>query len=73
MTSKVRMAARLLQKKLGMRYKMDVIPLDATLVRGSHGLHPDPIDGPLIIGPTDKVPLPSDMRDFPGYVRALIG
>ncbi|UJH90702.1 hypothetical protein LZ575_18335 [Antarcticibacterium sp. 1MA-6-2] len=27
----------LLKKKLGFRYLMDVIPLDATLVKGSHG------------------------------------
>ncbi|WP_286178246.1 alkaline phosphatase family protein [Rhodopirellula sp. JC639] len=73
MTSKVRMAGRLLQKKLGMRYKMDVIPLDPTLVRGSHGLHPDPIDGPIIIGPSDTHPLPADMRGFAGYIRALLG
>ncbi|MGI9466827.1 MAG: nucleotide pyrophosphatase/phosphodiesterase family protein, partial [Rubripirellula sp.] len=38
MTSKVRAMSRLAQKKIGMRYKMDVIPLDAQLVRGSHGL-----------------------------------
>ncbi|QEF96372.1 Type I phosphodiesterase / nucleotide pyrophosphatase [Stieleria maiorica] len=72
MTSKARMAGRLLQKKLGMRYKMDVIPLDATLVRGSHGLHPDPIDGPIVIGPSDKHPLPADMRGFADYVRSLL-
>jgi predicted AlkP superfamily pyrophosphatase or phosphodiesterase len=44
----VRVARRLAQKKLGFRYLMDVIPLDATLVKGSHGLlpaHPD--DGPV--------------------------
>ena len=40
MTSKIRAMARLAQKKLGLRYKMDVIPLDASLVRGSHGLRP---------------------------------
>lgn len=73
MTSKVRMAGRLLQKKLGMRYKMDVIPLDAKLVRGSHGLHPDPIDGPIVIGPSHDHPLPSDMRGFAGYIRSLLG
>ncbi|MGD1894159.1 MAG: alkaline phosphatase family protein, partial [Cyclobacteriaceae bacterium] len=28
---------KLLKKKLGFRYLMDVIPLDATLVKGSHG------------------------------------
>ena len=46
MTGKFRMIARLAQKKLGFRYKMDVIPLDATLVRGSHGLHTSTEDGP---------------------------
>jgi hypothetical protein len=33
-----------------MRYLMDVIPLDATLVKGSHGRPTDrPEDGPLLI------------------------
>lgn len=41
---------RLLQKKLGFRYLMDVIPLDASLVRGSHGRIPDaPQHGPLLM------------------------
>jgi predicted AlkP superfamily pyrophosphatase or phosphodiesterase len=34
---KLKIAWRLLQKKLGLRMLMDVIPLDATLVKGSHG------------------------------------
>jgi predicted AlkP superfamily pyrophosphatase or phosphodiesterase len=34
---KARIAKRLLQKKLGLRYLMDVIGLDATVVKGSHG------------------------------------
>jgi predicted AlkP superfamily pyrophosphatase or phosphodiesterase len=33
----LKIASKLLQKKLGFRYMMDVIPLDATLVKGSHG------------------------------------
>ncbi|GAB3927415.1 alkaline phosphatase family protein [Mucilaginibacter myungsuensis] len=37
MTSKGRAAYKLLRKKLGFRYVMDVIPLDATLIKGSHG------------------------------------
>lgn len=37
---KARIAWRLLQKKLGFRMLMDVIPLDASLVRGSHGACP---------------------------------
>ena len=47
---KVRVARRLLRKLLGFRYLMDVIPLDPSLVRGSHGLTPrDPLDGPVIL------------------------
>jgi predicted AlkP superfamily pyrophosphatase or phosphodiesterase len=37
MTSKFRAAYKLLRKKIGLRYIMDVIPLDATLIKGSHG------------------------------------
>ena len=37
MTSKTRAGYKLLRKKAGFRYVMDVIPLDATLVKGSHG------------------------------------
>jgi predicted AlkP superfamily pyrophosphatase or phosphodiesterase len=37
---KLKIAQRLLQKKLGFRMLMDVIPLDATLVKGSHGRRP---------------------------------
>ena len=39
---KLRIARRLLQKKLGMRYLMDVIGLDASIVKGSHGRLPTP-------------------------------
>jgi hypothetical protein len=39
-----------LLRKLGFRALMDVIPLDASLVKGSHGRVTDrPNDGPLII------------------------
>ncbi|TWU65081.1 Type I phosphodiesterase / nucleotide pyrophosphatase [Crateriforma conspicua] len=69
-TSMPRVVARLLQKKLGFRYKMDVVPLDPALVRGSHGLHPDDsADGPIIIGPQDP---PDDMRGFSDYVTRLL-
>jgi predicted AlkP superfamily pyrophosphatase or phosphodiesterase len=41
---------RLLKKALGFRYLMDVIPLDASLVRGSHGRLTDaPEQGPVFI------------------------
>ncbi len=42
---------RLVQKKLGFRTLFDVVPLDATLVRGSHGLQAENVDDrPLLIG-----------------------
>jgi predicted AlkP superfamily pyrophosphatase or phosphodiesterase len=42
--------ARLIKRKLGFRTLMDVIPLDASLVKGSHGrLTPDPTQGPLVM------------------------
>jgi predicted AlkP superfamily pyrophosphatase or phosphodiesterase len=47
---KLKIAWRLLQKKLGFRMLMDVIPLDATLVKGSHGRRPaDKMDWPVFI------------------------
>ncbi len=48
--AKAKIAWRLLQKKLGFRMLMDVIPLDATLVKGSHGRRPaNPNDYPVLI------------------------
>ncbi len=42
---------RLLQKKLGFRTLFDVVPLDPTLVRGSHGVAAaDPADRPVLVG-----------------------
>lgn len=47
---KLAVATRLARKALGMRYLMDVIGLDATVVRGSHGRPTDrEEDGPLFI------------------------
>jgi predicted AlkP superfamily pyrophosphatase or phosphodiesterase len=45
---------RLAQKKLGLRTLFDVIPLDPTLVRGSHGLPAEAADDqPILIGDGD--------------------
>jgi hypothetical protein len=53
MTSKARAAYKLLRKKAGLRYVMDVIPLDATLIKGSHGrLEKNTAFHPVLI--TDK-------------------
>ena len=68
LSSRPRAAARLLQKKLGFRYRFDVIPLQPRLVRGSHGLENDPQEGAVIVGPDP----PHDMRQFKAYVRGLL-
>ena len=56
-----RIAWRLLQKRLGFRMLMDVIPLDATLVRGSHGRTPrDPQEWPVLMSrPSGLLPGPA--------------
>ncbi|MGI4828361.1 MAG: alkaline phosphatase family protein [Janthinobacterium lividum] len=47
---KVKVGLKLLKKKLGFRYLMDVIPLDAGLVRGSHGRPTtEAANGPLLV------------------------
>ena len=47
---KLKILWRLLQKKLGFRMLMDVIPLDASLVKGSHGTRPNnPAAFPILI------------------------
>jgi predicted AlkP superfamily pyrophosphatase or phosphodiesterase len=47
---KLAIATRLARKMLGMRYLMDVISLDATIIKGSHGRPTDRAeDGPLFI------------------------
>ena len=46
---------RLLRKKLGFRMLMDLIPLDATLVKGSHGA-PPASDYPVMISTSGGLP-----------------
>ena len=48
--AKLSIGWRLTKRALGFRTLMDVIPLDATLVKGSHGRPTDdPTDGPVLI------------------------
>jgi predicted AlkP superfamily pyrophosphatase or phosphodiesterase len=62
---KMRVASKLAKKTLGFRMLMDVVPLDAKLVKGSHGRVPeDQADWPVLVG------------DFPSlqgaeYVKAV--
>jgi predicted AlkP superfamily pyrophosphatase or phosphodiesterase len=74
---KGRALARLLQKKLGYRTLFDVIPLDAALVHGSHGLRAvRDEDRPILIGDSPSPPAegPIPLSDVHGLVlRALLG
>jgi len=55
--AKLRLAVKLLSRKLGQRALLDVIPISGTaLVKGSHGLlTDDPLDGPLVISDTPEL------------------
>lgn len=56
---KLRIACRLAQKLLGFRYYMDVIGLDATIVRGSHGRLPavgrEASEGPVFVSSSKAI------------------
>ena len=60
---KLRIAKFLLKKKLGLRGLLDVIPLDATLVKGSHGRDHVP-DGecPVLLGTSYPVKSAEDVH-----------
>ena len=52
---KLRILYKLLLKNLGFRYLMDVIPVHASLVRGSHGRLPDhPSEGPVLLSTSKR-------------------
>jgi len=65
MFPKLRVARKLVAKKMGMRYLMDVIPLEASIVKGSHGLiSTDSENCAILIGdgpnpPEGKIPMTS--------------
>jgi predicted AlkP superfamily pyrophosphatase or phosphodiesterase len=72
---KAGMGMTLLRKKLGMRYRFRSCPLDASLVKGSHGLPAaDPQDGP-VLACSDEGALPEDpsMQDIKPMVLKLLG
>jgi len=52
----LKIASKLIKKKLGFRYLMNFIPLNAELIKGSHGRIPaDLKDWPLLIGDFDSI------------------
>ena len=70
---KLKIARRLLQKKLGFRMLMDVIPLDATLVKGSHGCRPrSKLDWPVLIAAPDLVPADVESTDVYHVIRRAV-
>jgi predicted AlkP superfamily pyrophosphatase or phosphodiesterase len=73
---KLKIAWRLLQKKLGFRMLMDVVPLDANLVRGSHGICPaDRKDYPLLIAESADIVSNSQLpaTEVHEVIRKLVG
>ena len=69
---KAKIGATLLKKQLGFRYLMEVVPLDAALVKGSHGRPTDtPNAGPLIATRQGHL-LPSDTLDATDVYAVLL-
>jgi predicted AlkP superfamily pyrophosphatase or phosphodiesterase len=72
---KLKIAWRLLKKKLGFRMLMDLIPLDPTLVKGSHGICPGHVqDYPLMIAErADVLPAePMAATDVYGAIKRQV-
>ena len=71
---KLKILATLLRKKLGFRTLMNVIPLDATLVKGSHGRIPEPEDYPLFITQsTASLPSVIPAAEVNSRIKATLG
>ena len=63
-------AQKLLAKKLGFRIHMDLIPLDADLVCGSHGVEPkSELDWPVIFGPSVRTNATLNSTDINQIIR----
>jgi predicted AlkP superfamily pyrophosphatase or phosphodiesterase len=71
---KLRVAMYLLRKKLGLRGLLNVTPLDATLVRGSHGRVPESEDDwPVLLMEKDKSSAPpGKILDATGVCHELL-
>ncbi|MBT4624650.1 MAG: alkaline phosphatase family protein, partial [Verrucomicrobia bacterium] len=70
-----RVMFKLLKKKLGFRMLMDIIPLDASLVKGSHGCRPsDTADWPILISKSTQLTGDKtvDSSDVYGVLRSHI-
>lgn len=61
---KARVAWKLARRKMGFRNLLDVISLDASLVRGSHGLQAVGDEGPLLVAKGDDLPAEVGAQDI---------
>jgi predicted AlkP superfamily pyrophosphatase or phosphodiesterase len=69
---KLKIGLTLLRRQLGFRALMEVTPLDATLVKGSHGrVTTDPAESPLIATQSPEL-LPSDTLHAPEVFQVLL-
>ncbi|MEY5024987.1 MAG: hypothetical protein RLZZ244_515 [Verrucomicrobiota bacterium] len=69
----LRIAAFLAKKKLGFKALLEVIPLDPSMVRGSHGRIPeDPLDWPVLIHPR-AASLPPEIASTDVFAAILQG
>jgi predicted AlkP superfamily pyrophosphatase or phosphodiesterase len=60
---KLKVGYKLVRKLMGFRMKMDLIPLDATLVKGSHGRIPEDVeDWPVLIGNLPQLPRAASLQ-----------
>jgi predicted AlkP superfamily pyrophosphatase or phosphodiesterase len=72
---RAKVAWRLLRKRLGFRMLMDIVPLDASLVKGSHGARPaNPADWPVLWTEPGGVALPGCVQstDVRGALRQVV-
>ena len=70
---KLKIGWRLLQKKMGFRMLMDVVPLDANLVKGSHGCRPrSKKEWPILIAPPELIPAQLESTDIYHVIRRAV-
>ncbi len=72
---KLKIFCKLARKELGFRMLMDVIPLDATLVKGSHGRQVTaPAEQPIILcdPPVPSLPAQIDSTEVAGLIQRQV-
>lgn len=70
---KLKIATKLIRKKMGFRYTMDLIPIDSSLIKGSHGLLPDTEEEvPILISTDGMLNEKTKMTDIKDIALKLI-